>query len=160
MRRKSLSARALSPFEPVTCVMSYPVTYYCPHCGAVVELEREGYLADKSVTPYPLAGWEYVEPDEDFEATDGVRFVCGEGGDEVDALRWTGERSDADDVEDPTAESPCGRPFYLSFVRFVDGEEVEPRPEATHTTIAGGGPSQPRGTDGPSGPGGPSGFGG
>jgi len=31
--------------------MSYPVTYYCPHCGTLVELERDGYLADKSVTP-------------------------------------------------------------------------------------------------------------
>ncbi|MFB6154562.1 MAG: hypothetical protein ABEJ22_01620 [Haloferacaceae archaeon] len=58
--------------------MSYPVTYYCPHCGAYVELEREGYLADRSVTPYPLAGWEYAAPDEDFERADGVRFVCGE----------------------------------------------------------------------------------
>jgi len=36
--------------------MSYPVTYYCPHCGTLVELERDGYLADKSVTPYPSKG--------------------------------------------------------------------------------------------------------
>ncbi|MFD1597387.1 hypothetical protein [Halobellus rarus] len=144
--------------------MSYPVRYYCPHCGAVFELQREGYLADKSVTPYPLVGWEYVAPDEDFESADGVRLVCGEdiaGGEESDGdvVRWTGERSSADDVEDPTRESPCGEDLYLSFVRFVDGEEVEPEPERTHTTIAGDGPSGPRGTSGPRGPSGPSGFG-
>lgn len=139
--------------------MSYPVSYYCPHCGAVFELDREGYLSDKSVTPYPLVGWEYADPDEEFESADGVRLVCGEGDVGATGVRWTGDRSDADDVEDPDLESPCGREFYLSFVRFVDGEEVEPRPEPTHTTIAGEGPGGPRGTRGPGGPGGPSGFG-
>ncbi|MFA1611484.1 hypothetical protein [Halobellus rubicundus] len=137
--------------------MSYPVRYYCPHCGAVFELEREGYLADKSVTPYPLVGWEYVAPDADFESADGVRLVCGDG---ADGLRWIGERSEADDVEDPSSEAPCGRELYLSFVRFVDGEEVEPEPDREQTTIAGPGPSGPRGPDGPRGPGGPSGSGG
>ncbi|QCC47098.1 hypothetical protein [Halobellus limi] len=156
--------------------MSYPVRYYCPHCGAVFELEREGYLSDKSVTPYPLVGWEYAAPDEDFESADGVRLVCGEdvaggegsdggerndGGEEGtgDVVRWTGERSSADDVEDPTRESPCGETLFLSFVRFVDGEEVEPEPERAHTTIATDGPGGPRGTAGPRGPSGPSGFG-
>lgn len=60
--------------------MSYPVTYYCPNCGTLVELERDGYLSDKAVTPYPFEGWEYVSPDDDFEdgAADGVEFVCGD----------------------------------------------------------------------------------
>lgn len=82
--------------------MSTPVTYYCPHCETVVELEREGYLADKSVTPYPLEGWEYVAADDDYEREriDGVRFQCGE--DET--------------TRDPDADG-CGRAFYLSFVR-------------------------------------------
>ncbi|WP_049987264.1 hypothetical protein [Halobellus rufus] len=126
--------------------MSYPVSYYCPHCGTVAEIEREGYLADKSVTPYPLVGWEYADPDGDFETADGIRLVCGE---DADRVRWTEQRSDADDVEDPAADAPCGSELYLSFVRYVDGEEVEPRPEPTYTEIAGGGPSGP---DGPSGP--------
>jgi len=138
--------------------MSYPVRYYCPHCGAVFELEREGYLADKSVTPYPLVGWEYAGPDEDFESADGVRLVCGDDA-AADGLRWTGERSEADGVEEPSLDAPCGRDLYLSFVRFVDGEEVEPEPEREETTISGPGPSGPRGADGPRGPGGPSGFG-
>ena len=138
--------------------MSHPVRYYCPHCGVVVELAREGYLADRSVTPYPLAGWEYAAPDENFEAADGVRLVCGES--ESDRVRWTDERSEADDVEDPGADSPCGRPFFLSYVRYENGEEIEPRPEPDRVTIAGPGPSSPRGPDGPSGPGGPSGSGG
>ncbi|WP_336025044.1 hypothetical protein [Halobellus salinisoli] len=127
--------------------MSYSVTYYCPHCGAVVDIERKGYLADKSVTPYPLVGWEYAEPEDEFEAADGVRLVCGE--DAADRVRWTDERSDAEDVENPEADSPCGSELFLSFVRYVDGEEVEPRPEPTYTTIGGRGPSGPRGPPGP-----------
>ncbi|MFC6725319.1 hypothetical protein ACFQE1_13255, partial [Halobium palmae] len=72
--------------------MSYPVTYYCPTCGTVVELERGGYLADKAVTPYPFEGWTYLAPDEAFEdEADGVRFVCGES--EAEGLRWTDERA-------------------------------------------------------------------
>jgi hypothetical protein len=115
--------------------MSFPVTYYCPRCGAYVELDREGYLADRSVTPYPLVGWTYADPDEDFEAAnvDGVRLVCGES--EASGLRWTGERSDAADVEHPTGESPCGEPFYLSFVRFEDGERVDPEPESERVRL-------------------------
>ena len=82
--------------------MSTPVTYYCPHCETVAELQREGYLADKSVTPYPLEGWNYVPVDADYtaEEADGVRFVCGADG----------------SARDPEADG-CGEPFYLSFVR-------------------------------------------
>jgi hypothetical protein len=82
--------------------VSYPVTYYCPHCETVAELQREGYLDDKSVTPYPRDGWSYVSVEEDYEAesTDGVQFRCGEDG----------------SSRDPDAGG-CGRAFYLSFVR-------------------------------------------
>jgi hypothetical protein len=54
--------------------------------GAVAELDRDPYLADKSVTPFPLAGWRYVSPSDDVEADDahGVTFVCGR-----DAADWS-----------------------------------------------------------------------
>jgi hypothetical protein len=112
--------------------MSFPVSYYCPHCGAAVELEREGYLADKAVTPYPLVGWEYAAPDEPFEDAEGVRLTCGAP---APGLTWTGETVEADDVEEPDLASPCGREFYLSFVRFEDGEEVDPVPESEYVRI-------------------------
>ena len=104
-------------------------------------MEREGYLADKSVTPYPLEGWSYVDPapfvdgDVDVDSADGVRFVCGES----TGVEWEGEG--------------CGEPFYLSFVRFEDGVEVEPAPERDYVTLAGEGPRGPRGPEGPPGPG-------
>jgi hypothetical protein len=82
------------------------VRYTCPRCGAVVELDRNASLADKSVTPGPLEGWEYAPAYEPFESADGVELVCG-------ASETRGEG--------------CGRPFYLSFVRFEDGREVDPR---------------------------------
>ncbi|WP_410767051.1 hypothetical protein [Haloferax sp. DFSO60] len=132
--------------------MGYPVSYYCPHCGAVVELERDGYLADKSVTPYPLEGWEYADPDESFEDAEGVHFVCGES--EASGVTWTDDVSDADDVENPMLDSPCGRQFYLSFVKYEDGREVEAVPESDYVTIGGQGPATTRGPSGPRGPGG------
>jgi hypothetical protein len=146
------SVAALSPH------VSVPVSYHCPSCGTVVELPRDGYLADKAVTPYPLEGWTYVDPGEvgsnDGEATvdddpertvddadaDGVRFVCGES----DGCSWDG--------------GGCGEPFYLSFVRFEGGREVEPTPESERVEL-GVGPDRPRGPDaGPSGPNGPGGL--
>ena len=81
------------------------VRYTCPNCGAVATLERDAYLADKSVTPLPLDGWEYAAPHEEFEDADGVELVCG-------ASETDGEG--------------CGRLFYLSFVRYEDGEELDP----------------------------------
>jgi hypothetical protein len=83
------------------------VTYHCPHCGALTTLDRRPRMADKSVTAEPLAGWEYAATTEAFEDADGVEMVC---------------LGDAED--DPDAG--CGRTYYLSFVRFVDGEEVDP----------------------------------
>jgi len=97
------------------------VTYTCPRCGAVVELERGAYLADKCVTPDPVEGWEYVpayEVDPETAATaaddedayaaagDGVELVCGAS---------------------ETRGDGCGEPFYLSFVRYDEGREVDPR---------------------------------
>ena len=114
------------------------VTYYCPHCEALAELERDAYLADKAVTPYPFEGWEYATPDEAYESADGVRFVCG-----------------ADDTL-KTGESGCGEPFYLSFVKYDEGREVDPRRPSERVELRDD--SQPRGPTGPSGPSGPSGF--
>jgi hypothetical protein len=109
------------------------VTYYCPHCGALAELERDAYLADKAVTPYPFEGWEYATPDDDYESADGVRFVCGEDG----TLK--------------EGEQGCGEPFYLSFVRYENGREVDPRRPAEYVELSEG--TDPRGPRGPSGPG-------
>ncbi|WP_132059552.1 hypothetical protein [Halorussus amylolyticus] len=82
------------------------VRYYCPRCKAIATLERDAYLADKSVTPTPLDGWEYAATYEDFEDTDGVEIVCG----------------------GPETEGEgCGEVYYLNFVKYEDGEEVEPR---------------------------------
>ncbi len=115
--------------------MSYAVTYYCPHCETLVEIQREGYLADKSVTPYPLEGWEYAAPTGSFEDADGVRFVCGES----DGAEWHDEG--------------CGDPFYLSFVRFESGTEVEPHTRTEQVELnLGVRPDTPQRPDGPTGP--------
>ncbi len=146
--------------------MSYPVTYYCPHCGTLVELERDGYLADKSVTPYPLEGWTYVAPAEPFEDerdVDGVRFVCGESDgvvwDPHDGVRGTdvggkidGEEGDGDGGRLRDDDPGCGEPFYLSFVRYDEGREIDPRAESELVEIdPDPRPSGPRGPSGPSG---------
>ncbi|EMA64845.1 hypothetical protein [Halorubrum kocurii] len=139
--------------------MSYPVTYYCPHCGTLVELERDGYLADKSVTPYPLEGWTYVDPTGEVEGddADGVRFVCGESDgvdwDPRDGVRGSDVGGD-EPYREPDAEGTgCGEPFYLSFVRYEAGREVDPRAESERVAIdPDPRPSGPRGPSGPSGP--------
>ena len=111
--------------------MTVPVRYHCPRCGAIVTLERDAYLADKSVTPIPVEGWAYAAPGEAYESADGVRFVCGEA--------------------DGFAEGGCGEPFYLNFVRFEDGREVEPAPEREPVALAD--PNAPVGPRFPRGPG-------
>jgi hypothetical protein len=80
------------------------VSYHCPRCGAIAELERDAYLNDKCVTPDPLDGWEYADAYGDFEDEDGVVIVCG-------AAETEGEG--------------CGEPYYLSFVKFDQGREVD-----------------------------------
>lgn len=119
--------------------MGTTVSYYCPHCEAIVELEREGYLNDKAVTPYPFEGWLYVAPDEEFSDADGVAFSCGEDG----TLR--------------EGEEGCGKKFYLSFVRFEKGREIDPRHPSESVELADDTPT-PSGTDSPRGPSGPGGF--
>lgn len=97
--------------------MTVPVTYTCPHCGAATSVERRPTLADRSVTTVRQPGWEYAEPAEGadaFEDADGIAFVCGEDGPTTDL--------EGDPVEG------CGRPFYLNFVRFERGVELEPDP--------------------------------
>jgi hypothetical protein len=110
--------------------MSYPVTYHCPECETIVELQRDGYLADKSVTPYPFEGWTYASPDEPFENDDfdGVQFVCGDDG----------------TVRDPATDG-CGESFYLSFVRFENGTEIDPKQvtESESVELSGSGPDSP-----------------
>lgn len=161
--------------------MSYTVTYYCPRCGTLASLEREGYLDDKSVTPYPLEGWTYVAPDESFDDADGVRFVCGDPRpgltwetpptpDEPDDTETEAMPTPDDDTETtPTGAPPantdhnpaagdeeqpgCGEAFYLSFIRFEAGEEVDPRGPSEQVELAEGeSPSGPGGPHGPSGP--------
>ncbi|MHB9285470.1 hypothetical protein ACKVMT_00340 [Halobacteriales archaeon Cl-PHB] len=100
--------------------MTYPVRYYCPRCETLVTLHREGYLADKSVTPFPLEGWEYTDIGGDYDEADGVRIVCGEG---------------------DTDGEGCGEPYYLNFVRFEDGQEVPGRTERETVELAPDGPS-------------------
>lgn len=125
--------------------MSYPVTYHCPRCETIVALERDGYLADKAVTPYPFEGWRYADPTEPFEddAADGVRFACGDS----DGVVWNPDEDDADG-----SQSGCGEPFYLSFVRYENGQEVDPRAESEFVTIDPdprlSGPGTPDGPDG------------
>lgn len=82
------------------------VTYHCPYCGALTSLERSAYLDDKCITREPLDGWEYASTTDDFEAADGVEFVC---------------IGNADPEQDG-----CGRTYYLSFVKFEAGRELEP----------------------------------
>jgi hypothetical protein len=135
--------------------MTFTVSYYCPHCETMVDLERDEYLADKAVTPFPFEGWEYVAPDEAFEAADGVRFVCGES--DAQGLNWRAnpwtETPAGGHEEETAAESTgaeddlgCGEPFYLSFVKFADGEELDPRAPLEHVRLAEGqGTKSPRG---------------
>ncbi|RQG98354.1 hypothetical protein [Natrarchaeobius oligotrophus] len=97
--------------------MTVTVRYTCPHCGAVTSVDRAPTLADRSVTTTAQPGWAYAEPnDDDLEDADGIAFVCGEDG-SVTAL-------DGESVEG------CGRPFYLNFVRYERGVELEPDPPA------------------------------
>ncbi len=82
------------------------VRYTCPRCGAVATLDRDATLADKSVTPFALDGWEYAPAYEEFEEWDGVEIVCG-------ASETDGEG--------------CGRLFYLNFVKYEEGRAVDAR---------------------------------
>lgn len=108
--------------------MAVPVRYYCPQCETIVTLQRSPRLADKSVTPYPLEGWSYTDIGGDYDGADGIRLVCGEG---------------------DTDGEGCGEPFYLNFVRFENGREIEPEPESEWVDLAPIGPRGPRTPRGP-----------
>jgi len=111
------------------------VTYHCPHCGAVTTLERRARLADKSVTADPLEGWEYAATTEEFESADGVELVClGDGdrpgaGDCPDGPAPDGDGEARAEGGPDAAADGCGRTYYLSFVKFADGEELDPTDE-------------------------------
>lgn len=95
--------------------MTVTVRYTCPHCDAVTSVERAPDLADRSVTLRPQPGWEYAERgDDDLESADGIAFVCGEDGPATD--------------HEGNPVDGCGRPFYLNFVRFERGVELDPDP--------------------------------
>jgi hypothetical protein len=114
--------------------VTVPVRYHCPTCGQVFSLERAPSIADKSVTPYPLEGWEYESPAEAFEDADGVILRCGESS--AEGLRWPEAVVDGRFAQ----TAPCGAPIYLSFVRYEMGREVEPVPEYQPVDIADAGP--------------------
>ncbi|MEF8781054.1 MAG: hypothetical protein V5A46_10285 [Haloferacaceae archaeon] len=108
------------------------VTYYCPYCGAVTGVERDGYLRDDCVTREPLEGWEYADPIGDVESADGIEFVClgdetggeGEGG---GVTHGSGDPS-GDGPDGPQVDRDgCGRTFYLNFLRYENGEPVSHR---------------------------------
>lgn len=99
--------------------MTVTVRYTCPHCDAVVPVERSGELTDRSVTISPQAGWKYARRTDALdtvEAADGIEFRCGEGGPVSD--------------REGTPVDGCGRAYYLNFVRFASGVELEPDPPA------------------------------
>ncbi|WP_224335382.1 hypothetical protein [Haloprofundus halobius] len=144
--------------------MSFTVTYYCPHCETLVELERDEYLADKAVTPYPLEEWEYATPDDAYEDADGVELVCGESGAPSVTFRPKGwipgrgndtsdDRGDGGGDGNDDGQIGCGRAFYLSYVKYAGGEELDPRRPPEFVDIGGDGPTRPRGPAEPGGPG-------
>lgn len=100
------------------------VSYHCPRCGAIAELERDAYLADKCVTAEPLEGWQYADA---YEGSEVGRTPGDAGGERRDPRAF----EDADGVvivcgAAETAGEGCGEPYYLNFVKFDDGEEVDP----------------------------------
>jgi len=114
------------------------VTYHCPYCGAVTGVERDAYMNDKCVTREPLDGWTYADATDDVERADGIRFVClGDGARDPDTGADAG--GDLEEQASTTAageggandprpnEDGCGRTFYLNYVRYADGQEVDHR---------------------------------
>jgi hypothetical protein len=85
------------------------VSYTCPYCDAVIRIDRDAYMADKSVTREPLGEYDYASTtDDDRESADGIQFVC------------IGDPENGDDG--------CGRTFYLNFVAYENGVERDDGP--------------------------------
>jgi hypothetical protein len=115
------------------------VTYHCPYCGAVTGVERDAYMNDKCVTREPLDGWTYAAPTDDVEAADGIEFVClgdgarDPGSDDIAAAGAPEDSGSATAAGEGGANDPrpdedgCGRTFYLNYVQYADGEEVDHR---------------------------------
>jgi len=84
--------------------MTVRVTYECPYCGAIHGVERDAYLADKSVTMFPLEDWDYADPSPvgGYDDADGIAIPCV--------------------TED---DDGCGRLLYLNFVQYEGGREVD-----------------------------------
>jgi hypothetical protein len=107
------------------------VSYHCPYCGAVTAVDREGYLNDKCVTREPLDDWTYASTTEDFETADGIELVCLGNVDrppEAESADTTAAEDTAGGANDPNPDRDgCGRTYYLSFVKYDDGEAVDHR---------------------------------
>ncbi|WP_135822773.1 hypothetical protein [Halostella litorea] len=89
------------------------VTYTCPYCDAVVAIDRDPYLRDKSVTTEPQGDREYASTTGAYEDADGIEFVC------------------IGDPEDP--DDGCGRTFYLNYVKYERGRELHEGPSLEDT---------------------------
>ena len=94
-------------------VVVVSVTYTCPYCDAVVSIDRDPYLRDKSVTKDPQGDREYAATTGEYEDADGIEFVC------------IGDPDDPDDG--------CGRTFYLNYVKYEDGREIDDGPSLEDT---------------------------
>jgi hypothetical protein len=90
--------------DPFDHVMTVNVTYECPYCGVIHSVERDAYLEDKSVSKYPLREWDYADPSPigGYEDANGIAIPCV--------------------TED---EEGCGLTFYLNFLQYEDGREVD-----------------------------------
>ncbi|WP_121821328.1 hypothetical protein [Halostella salina] len=113
------------------------VTYTCPYCDAVVAIDRNPYMRDKSVTAEPQDGREYASTTGEYEEADGIEFVC------IGTQSVPGDRTASDTVGDPDGEDGgsgpddgedgCGRTFYLNYVKYERGRELHEGPSLEDT---------------------------
>jgi len=103
------------------------VTYTCPYCDAVVSIDRDPYLRDKSVTKEPQGDREYAATTGEYEDADGIEFVC------IGTRSVPGGRTSSDEIGSPDSDDGCGRTFYLNYVKYEDGREVDDGPSLEDT---------------------------
>jgi len=104
------------------------VTYTCPYCDAVVAIDRDPYLRDKSVTTEPQGGREYASTTGAYEDADGIEFVC------IGSRSVPDDRTASDAVDDPDdPDDGCGRTFYLNYVKYEGGRELHDGPSLEDT---------------------------